>query len=83
MTKHKTCYSIRIQNVRRCKELKVLKDFRNSLKLTTQEFADSIEVSKSLYEKVESGDRLPSREFTTKLKKKYPQFDVNIFFITQ
>lgn len=63
--------------------MKVLKDFRNSLKLTMQEFADSIEVSKSLYEKVESGNRLPSREFTTKLKKKYPQFDVNIFFITQ
>lgn len=59
--------------------MKVLKDFRNSLKLTMQEFADSIEVSKSLYEKVESGNRLPSREFTTKLKKKYPQFDVNIF----
>lgn len=60
--------------------MKALKDFRNSLKLTTQEFANSIDVSKSLYEKVESGDRLPSREFTTKLKKKYPQFDVNIFF---
>ena len=63
--------------------MKVLKDFRSSLKLTTQEFANSIQVSKSLYEKVESGDRLPSREFTTKLKRKYPQFDVNIFFTTQ
>lgn len=57
-----------------------LKVFRNSLKLTIEEFARSIEVSKSLYEKVESGDRKPSRKFTTKLKKKYPQFDVNIFF---
>lgn len=57
-----------------------LKAFRTSLGLTVREFAKSIEVSKSLYEKVESGDRKPSREFTTKLKKKYPQFDVNIFF---
>lgn len=57
-----------------------LKEFRISLGLTIKEFAKSIDVSKSLYEKVESGDRKPSREFTTKLKNKYPQFDVNIFF---
>lgn len=61
--------------------MEILKKFRESLRLTTQEFADNIEVSKSLYEKIESGARKPSREFTTKLKKKYPQFDVNIFFI--
>ena len=60
--------------------MKILKDFRNSLNLTVQEFADSIGISKSLYEKVENGFRKPSREFTTKLKKTYPQFDVNIFF---
>ena len=60
--------------------MEILKEFRNSLGLTRQEFAESIEVSKSLYEKVENGDRKPSREFTTKLKKTYPQFDVNIFF---
>lgn len=60
--------------------MKELKDFRISLNLTAQGFANTIGVSKSLYEKVESGDRKPSREFTTKLKKKYPQFDVNIFF---
>lgn len=60
--------------------MKELKQFRISLKLTIQEFAGSINVSKSLYEKVESGARKPSREFITRLKKKYPQFDVNIFF---
>ena len=60
--------------------MKILKDFRISLGLTIQEFAKSINVSKSLYEKVESGDRKPSREFTSKLKQKYPQFDVNNFF---
>lgn len=60
--------------------MKVLKEFRNSLNLTAQEFANEIGISKSLYDKVETGARKPSREFLTKLKKKYPQFDVNIFF---
>ena len=60
--------------------MQILKRFRESLGLTIQEFADSIEVSKSLYEKVETGARKPSRKFTTKLKKEYPQFDVNVFF---
>lgn len=59
-----------------------LKEFRKSLNLTSQEFADEIKVSKSLYEKVENGFRKPSREFTTKLKSRFPQFDVNIFFAT-
>jgi len=58
-----------------------LKEFRNSLGLTLVEFANEIGVSKSLYEKVESGFRKPSREFTTKLKTKYPEFDVNSFFV--
>lgn len=57
-----------------------LKDFRNSLNLTTSEFAKTLGISKSLYEKVEGGFRKPSREFTTKLKSRFPQFDVNIFF---
>lgn len=60
--------------------MKELKDFRTSLSLTAQEFSDKIGVSKSLYDKIETGARKPSREFTTKLKKVYPQFDVNIFF---
>lgn len=60
-----------------------LKEFRQSLNLTLQEFADNINVSKSYYEKIESGQRKPSREFMTKLKHKFPQFDVNIFFIEQ
>lgn len=57
-----------------------LKSFRTSLNLTISQFADNIKVSKSLYEKVECGIRKPSRNFITKLKNKYPQFDVNIFF---
>lgn len=61
--------------------MEALKNFRSSLNLTAQEFADEIGISKSLYDKLEAGARKPSREFLTKLKKKYPQFDVNIFFI--
>ena len=60
--------------------MKELKDFRKSLNLTAQEFANEVGISKSLYDKLETGARRPSREFLTKLKKKYPQFDVNIFF---
>lgn len=62
--------------------MEALRNFRLSLNLTVQEFAKSIGISKSLYEKVECGFRKPSREFTTKLKRKYPQFDVNVFFTT-
>lgn len=61
-------------------KLKELKEFRNSLNLTTAEFSNKIGVSKSLYDKIEAGVRKPSREFTTKFKKVFPQFDVNIFF---
>ena len=57
-----------------------LKDFRISLGLTIPQFATEIKVSKSLYEKVETGVRKPSREFLTKLKHRYPQFDINILF---
>lgn len=58
-----------------------LKEFRKSLGLTVSEFADEMKASKSLYEKVENGFRKPSREFMTKLKKRFPQFDTNIFFL--
>ena len=60
--------------------MKVLRDFRISLNLTSKEFAETLGISKSLYEKVELGFRKPSRNFITKLKTKYPQFDTNIFF---
>lgn len=60
-----------------------LKEFRTSLGLTMQQFAENIKVSKSLYEKIETGNRKPSREFITKLKITYPQFDANIFFNQQ
>lgn len=57
-----------------------IKEFRNSLGLTINEFAREIKVSKSLHEKIESGARKPSREYITKLKSRYPQFDTNLLF---
>lgn len=59
-----------------------LKQFRIDRNLTIIEISNKIGVSKSLYEKVELGIRKPSREFTTKFKKNFPEFDVNIFFTT-
>jgi transcriptional regulator with XRE-family HTH domain len=61
--------------------MEALKKFRQSVGLTTTEMAEKIQVSKSLYEKVELGFREPSRKFIQKVKKTYPQFDTNIFFI--
>ena len=62
--------------------MKELELFRKSLNLTRQEFADTIKISKSLYEKVENGQRKPSRNFVEKLKNRFPQFDTNIFYNT-
>lgn len=61
--------------------MKELKEFRESMNMTRETFANSIGISKSLYEKIESGVRGTSKGFTQKLKKRYPQFDVNIFFM--
>lgn len=60
--------------------MKELKNFRNDRGLTVPEIAQKIGVSKSLYEKIELDVRKPSRQFTTKFKKAFPEFDVNIFF---
>ena len=58
-----------------------LAEFRKMLGLTQDKIASNINVSKSLYKKVEVGARKPSNSFISKIKKKYPQLDVNIFFI--
>lgn len=60
--------------------MKELKMFRESMGLTAEAFAKNMKVSLSLYQKVETGNRKPSREFTEKLKSCYPQFDVNVFY---
>jgi predicted transcriptional regulator len=58
-----------------------LKKFRNILNITAKEMAENIGVSKSFYEKIETGTRKASNSFISKLKKKYPQVDLNIFFV--
>lgn len=60
--------------------VEILKEFRESMKLTQNEFAENIGISTSFYIKIELGTRKPSREFISKLKNKYPQFDTNNFF---
>lgn len=58
-----------------------MKKFRISLNYTIEKMSEEIGVSKSYYEKIETGNRKPSRNFIEKFKKKFPQFDTNIFFI--
>lgn len=60
-----------------------LEHLRKQEKLTQNEMADELDVSVSFYSKIENGDRLPSRDFLTKVKKRFPLFDMNIFFTEQ
>lgn len=57
-----------------------LKEFRKKREATQREMANALGVSKSYYEKVEYGDREPSREFMSSFKRVFPDFDMNIFF---
>ena len=54
--------------------------FRKENNMTRQQMSEKIGVSKSLYEKIELYDRLPSREFMEKFKRTFPTSDMNIFF---
>ena len=60
-----------------------LKKLRESKKLTLSEMAEIIGVSKSLYEKIEYGDRTPSANFIMKFKLRFPEEDINNFFIAK
>ena len=59
--------------------MKTLKEFREAIGKTQEEMALSFGISKSFYEKIESGERKPGRELIEKIKIKYPLIDVNIF----
>ena len=50
------------------------------MNLTINEMANTIGISKSYYEKIEMGFRVPSSNFIKKIKIHFPQFDTNIFF---
>lgn len=62
--------------------MKTLKEFREAIGKTQATMANELNISKSFYEKVESGERKPSRELIEKIKKHYPLLDVNIFLST-
>lgn len=59
--------------------MKTLKEFREAIGKTQEEMAKELKISKSFYEKIEVGERLPGRELIEKIKLKYPLIDVNIF----
>ena len=56
-----------------------LRNFREQLGKTQEQMANDFEISKSFYEKIESGTKKPGRELIEKVKKKYPFLDINIF----
>lgn len=53
---------------------------RLELKLSQKGFAKKLGVSYSIYSKVESGNRMPSKDMIIKLKNENPIIDTNIFF---
>ena len=60
--------------------MKTLREFREAIGMTQEEMAINLLISKSFYEKIESGKRKPGRELIERFKTKYPILDVNIFF---
>ncbi|MBR4694026.1 MAG: helix-turn-helix transcriptional regulator [Bacilli bacterium] len=59
--------------------MKTLKEFREAINKTQEEMAKELGISKSFYEKIESGARKPGRELLEKIKIAYPLIDINIF----
>ena len=66
--------------VERGEEMEWLKKFRNEQGLTLNEMAEKLGISKSMYEKVEYGDRGASVQFIKRFKQVFPHIDINIFF---
>lgn len=60
--------------------MQCVRNLRMEKNLTCRKMAETIGVSRSLYEKVEYGDKVPGRQFMEKFKKTFPSFDMNIFF---
>lgn len=60
--------------------MKCMKKFRKDKGYTASEMANILGISQSLYDKIEYDNRKPSREFMTKFKRCFPDFDMNIFF---
>ena len=60
--------------------MKFLKDFRAKQGYTREQMAQKLDISLSLYDKVEFDARTPSKNFLDRFKKAFPDFDMNIFF---
>ena len=57
-----------------------LKKIREELGFTMDEMAEKLGMSTSMYDKIEYGYRVPSRNFVSQMKKIFPYIDANIFF---
>lgn len=55
-------------------------NFRHELKLTREQMAARLGVSRSLYEKVELGQRNLSSNLLKAIRSQFPDVDMNIFF---
>ena len=60
--------------------MEALKIFRQSQGYSKRQLADILQISGSLYEKIEYDVRPPSRNFLNRFKSAFPNFDMNIFF---
>lgn len=59
--------------------MKELKEYREKLNLTQEKMAERWGISKSYYEKMENGQRIPGTNALKKIKQVDPKFDVTIF----
>ena len=59
-----------------------LKNFRKIHGYSKKQMANILQISNSLYEKIEYDVRPPSRNFLSRFKTKFPTFDMNKFFIS-
>lgn len=78
MTPHITCDILVLLKGGKIKKV-TLKEFRTKKGLTQQEIANLVGITKSMYEKLESGERNPSKETMLKFKNTFSDFDINIF----
>ena len=63
--------------------VKFLVELRKSRNMTRPEMAKMLDISESLYTKIEYGLRNPSSQFMQKFKSKFPEYDMNIFFTSK
>ena len=60
--------------------MEFLKNFRLAKGLKREDMARKMNISVSLYDKIEFDARTPSRNFLSRFKRAFPDFDMNIFF---